>query len=203
MRITTVILACIAACHFVVAQDVETIPQEDAAKAAKLAAKALSSATDIPLAMELDVEKAFALRAMEAGALIIPVKNLTALPTPEAGKGVKPLGQLWTLKIVPTREGKPVAKESLRQVKIQTDERTYEPYVFFLGIQQNKKGQNSLTISTNVKKPILRIPLQPMDAKQDLPIELTGHGTEGNAGLGIIKILGKYQAELPVEIEME
>ena len=34
-------------------------------------------------------------------------------------------------------------------------------------------------------------------------IELAGRGTEGNAGVGIIKILGKFQAELPVVIEME
>jgi hypothetical protein len=68
---------------------------------------------------------------------------------------------------------------------------------YALGVQRNGTGALELLVFGKDKEPVVKVPLKTMDAKQDVPIDLSAE-RESDSGKVTLKILGKYTATISV-----
>jgi hypothetical protein len=178
----------------------ERVPQQEAQRYGKLFAEhAAKLEAPAQVKVEPDPEKACAIRKEGVAALVMPDKMLSADALGKVGKDVVPVGQLWMRNMVPAVDGKAAANDKLRIVKVAVNNEDHPLPLSLLGVR--KKGDGlELVIYGKDKEPLLALPLEKADAKQELPIELEGKKNDNDPATGIltINLFGKYQAKLTV-----
>ncbi len=184
-----------------VAHAQERAPLEEARKVAKLVVETTGEAANLPVKIELDLEKPQVFKANKAGVLVIPGKTLSEKIFEKLGKEIVPVGDLWMLKLVPQVNGKSATNEQLRRVAVKTDEKTFDLTCYQLGVQKNDKEAIELVVFGKDKKPLVTVPLEKNQATQELPIELDGRKQDEGTGVLTLNVLGKYKAEVTVGIE--
>ena len=65
------------------------------------------------------------------------------------------------------------------------------------GAQRNSSGALELLVFGKDQEPVVKVPLKTMDAKQDVPIDLSAE-RESDSGKVTLNILGKYTATVSV-----
>jgi hypothetical protein len=182
-----------------VASAEERIPAEEAEKIAKLITGFASKEADLPFKTDLDTSAPFAMKEGERAAMIIPDKKLTVDTLAKAGKDVVPVGHLWFRKVAPVVGDSAIGNDKLRIVNVTTDDgKEYALPLLLVGVRKGKDAPE-LVFFGKAKEIVATVPLKAADAKQDTTIEYEVKRGEGMRGTLIFKLLGKYQAELPVE----
>ncbi|MBI4323976.1 MAG: hypothetical protein HY674_01805 [Chloroflexi bacterium] len=199
MKIIIAVLSLVVVILSVSAQ--EPVPLEESQKIALVLTK--NALEDVPLKMELNVQKPNGLRVEDVAVMVIPDKQISAATVAKADKEVLPLGQLWTLKLAPALNGKVTPNDQLRIVTVATDEREYKLPLFFLGAKKNDQGALELVVFAKNKQPLLRVPLEKAERTQELPIELQGTTTDDNSGVLTLNIAGKYKADVTLMKQVE
>jgi len=176
----------------------ERIPQEQATKYAALFVEAAAKLTDLQVKTDVDSEKPFGVKGGDLGAMVIPDKKLSEDVICKAGKDMIPVGQLWLRKLSTVVDGKATGNDKLRIVTITVNTEDHPLPLFLLGVR--KKGDDTLELAVYAKdkEPHLLLPLQKIDTKQELPIELEAMKGDNETGVITLNILGKYRAKLTV-----
>jgi hypothetical protein len=190
-------VAMLAVVGFVGAQ--ERIPAEEAQKIAKLISEFAGKEADLAFKADVDVGAPFAMKEGDRAAMIIPVKNLTVDTFAKAGKDVVPVGHLWFRKVTPVSGGNAVGNDKLRIVTVTADDgKEYALPLMLVGVRKGKDAPE-LVFFGKGKDIVATLPLKAAEPKQDSPIEFEVKKGEAMRGTLIFNLLGKYQAELPVE----
>jgi hypothetical protein len=176
----------------------EQVPQERAQKAAQLLAEQSGKLTDLPLKIDPDTEKPFGLHHGDVAALVIPAKGLSAEALAKAGKSIMPLGQLWFRRMTPIVAGTPTPNNKLRLVKISVDGQEHEVSLYLLGLRSKEKAEPELVIYAQGKEPLVALPLEKIDGRQEQPIELEGQKGDDGTGTLTLNVAGRYRARLTV-----
>jgi hypothetical protein len=176
----------------------ETVPLEEAQKAARKVAE--SAVADAPLKVDVDVDKPSAIKAEKGGLLIIPDKQLTAEKLTAAGAAIVPVGQLWSLRLSLATDGKAIGPDKLRMVTITDGDKQREVELYFLGAGKNDRGELELIVFGKDKESLFRVPFAKNSAStaQKLPIELSGKKNDEDSGTLTLHLVDNYTADLPV-----
>ena len=70
--------------------------------------------------------------------------------------------------------------------------------LFLLGVRKKGDDTFELAVYAKDKEPHLLLPLQKIDTKQELPIEMEAMKGDNETGVITLSILGKYRAKLTV-----
>ena len=93
-------------------------------------------------------------------------------------------------------DGEPVPNDKLRLETITVKDQEHRLALFLLGVRRSESGAPELLVYGQGKEPLIRRPLKPADATQDLPIELTGQENDNETGDLTLHILRKHEATL-------
>ncbi len=173
----------------------ERIAPEDARRYAQLFVETAAKTTNLPLLVKADADKPFGLKKDDVGVMIIPSSSLTEEALQNAGKEVTPLGQLWARSLTLVVKDQLVSNDKLQVVKVTINDQEHSLPLFLLGVRKQEDGSLEMVIYAREKEPLLTVPLQKRESKQEMPIELEGRG-ENDRGVLTLNILGKYQAQL-------
>lgn len=176
----------------------EPLPQERAQQAAKLLAAEAAKLTDVPVKTDGDTEKPFGLKKGERTTLVIPDKGLSEDRLGKVDKDVLSVGQLWLRGLTPVVAGTATPADKLQLVKVKANDGEHELSLLLLGARKGAEGKLELLVYAKAKEPLLVLPLEAASGSQNQPIELEGKKAEGDTGVLEVRILGKYQAGLPV-----
>jgi hypothetical protein len=188
----------IVAVSIATTQAQERVPQRDAERLAKLFAAQAARLSDLQIKSEADSSKPFSVAKSDLGALVIPDRKLSEETLRKASKEVTPVGQLWLRNLTCVADGKPTPNDRLRLVTVTVKNEDHSLPFFLLGVR--KKGDESLELLfyAKDKEPLLVLPVERVDAKQDLPIELEATKGDNDTGILTLTILGKFRAKLTV-----
>lgn len=175
----------------------EQLPRVEALKYAFAVAADLGAMLKTPVPTDPDLKRPVAVREGDYGAMVLPEAQLTAAALQKPGKEVLPVGQLWLLKLVPMKEGRPVPADSLRCVDVTTDEGGARVPCCVLAVRSTAGGELELLILGKDKTPLLTAPLKAISKAYDNPIEMTAERKE-DGGLITLRLLGKYEAAFMV-----
>lgn len=151
-----------------------------------------------PIATEVDIQQAVALRDGDYGGMILPQKNLTPDALAQIGETPVPIGQLWLYRLVPMRHGQAVSPSSLRLVTVRSGYETATVPQCALALRRTTQGTLELLVYGKDKEPILSAPVQSLDRpQQSPPIDMSAR-RDADAGYLTLNILGRYQATLPL-----
>jgi len=181
-----------------VASAQERVPTEQAQQIAKILTQAAEKQADLPLKLEPDTDKPFAVKQEQFGAMAIPAKGLGADTIAKAEKEVVPIGQFWMRGLIPTIDGAPAPASKLRTVTIDIEENKAEVTFYQLGVRKGEKGNLELVVYGAGKEPLVTKTLEKADSAQSYPIELEGREDENNTGLITLFIAGKYRTTIRV-----
>jgi hypothetical protein len=196
MRILAVIVAALTlAPGLARAQD--RLSLEEAQMYAKLFAEAAKKLDDAPLKTDADPEKPAAVRHDKYGALVMPVKDLSADAIAKAGKDAVPIGQFYLHNLAPSVDGQAIPDDKLRTITVPINGEDLKFPVLWLGVRKKGEGDLELVGYSKEKEPVLRLPLKKVEGgeKTEVPIDLDGRNN-GDTGEVTFKILGKYEAKL-------
>jgi hypothetical protein len=194
-----ILIPLIALTTFSIAQEIETVPLDKAQNVARKIMADASTQTDLPFAMELDVEKPAALKGGKGGLLVIPDKKLTAETLANATKESKPLGQLWMHHVVPSIAGSAPDAAKLRSHEFTENGETKRVEVYFLSINKDDAGALTLALTAKGKEPLIKVPLVKTDAAASTtPVAVTGHKEDDNSGVLVLTVFGSYKADITV-----
>ncbi len=175
----------------------DSIPLEEARKAARKLAASVATLADAPFAVDPDLEKPQGIKAEGVGVIVLPDRKLSAELLAAANSAITPVGQLWTLKLNVAAEGKATATDKLRLVTITDGEKEREVQLYFLGATKSTKGELELVIYAKDKEPLLRVPLTSREgAKAEFPIEVSGEKRDEDSGMLSLRLFGQYRAEI-------
>ena len=178
--------------------DVERAPIEEAQKATLLLNNALGEPADAPFKLEVNAFKPSAIKGDgKAAALAVPVYSLKEKLAAARPKTAIPIGQLWLHKISPVVNGKPAARDSLRLVRMKTDEGEAEVSMFHLAFERFGNGGKLLVIGKD-KEPLLDVLLKPMKVPQETPIELDAKKADDGTPLLHIYVADQFEGRLPL-----
>ncbi len=195
-------LAALTIAHTVLAQ--EPIPLESAQKGARMLTRSLATATDLPLATDVDLDKPHAFKAGEVAVMVIPNKHLTAEVLSGVKEAVVPLGQLWMYNLVPRLSGQAITADKQRTLTVHDNEKDMRVQLYPIGIARNSQGNLELVLYAKDKEPLARLPLRAGSAlTQDLPLQISGQKEDENTGLLTISILGQQIAEMLLQRRAE
>src|SRR4051794_17760727 len=117
MRTLVVMVAALMlAPGFARAQD--RLSLEEAQMYAKLFAEAAKKVDDAPLKADVDPDKPAAIRHDKYGALVMPVKDLSADAIAKAGKDAVPVGQFYLHNLAPSVDGQTIPDDKLRTITV-------------------------------------------------------------------------------------
>lgn len=190
-------VAAAVAASALAAQAQEILPREEAMKLALVATLAAPSTADAPIQVDADLKRPLAGHDEEFGLLILPETKLNAAALEAAGKTPVPLGQLWLRKLTPMVDGGPVESSAHRMVTIQHEGETHRVPLCLLGARKTDAGGLELLVYGKGKEPLARVPLQKIERKQQLPIEISAE-RESDSGRLTFFIAGRYEATLRV-----
>jgi hypothetical protein len=175
----------------------EKLTREETLRYAFVAVADLKQLQGTPIPTDVDVKQPVAIRDGEFGGMVLPEAKLSADAIAHAGTSVVPVGQLWLRKLAPMRDGEavPAAKLRMATVTHEGDQATLPQCA--LGVQRNSAGALELLVFGKDKEPLVRVPLRPIDATQEVPIDLLAE-RESDSGKVTLKILGKFTATIAV-----
>lgn len=192
------LIALLSATLSAFAQD--RIEAEEAQRIAHKLNDTLGQPSDAPFASDVDPDKPNGFKASGLGLMALPDRKLTTDALEHAGKDLLPLGQLWTLSATIATNGRPIANELLRLVKVGDEGKAREVQLYYLGANKNDAGELQLVIfAKDQAQPILRVPLKKgSGSTSSAPIELEGRKQDEGTGILTIRVLGDYSAEVTV-----
>ena len=178
----------------------EFVPPDQAEKAALQLVGEAVRIKGLPLQVDLDPVKAFAMTVKNKGyaSLVLPDKALSKEALARTGKTVMPLGQLWLNKLTPAVQSKGTPGDQLNLVDVTFKNTDQRLVLLLLGVQKSDKGELELLVYGKEKKPLLKLPLRKSSPSQELPLELDMRPGGEALGTIVIKVLGAYEAALPV-----
>ncbi len=178
----------------------EPIPAEEAQRIAHKLNDIVGNPSDAPFTADVDPDKPNGFKVGGAGLMVLPDRKLTADALEHAGKDAIAVGQLCALDATVATNGRPVASDKLRLVKVGDGEKSRDVQLYFLGAAKNDSGELHLVIFAKDKaQPVLRVPLKKSaSVSQSSPIELDGRKQDDNTGILTLRILGEYTAEVPL-----
>jgi hypothetical protein len=174
----------------------ERVPDEEAKQVAQVLIEA-AGRLKAPLKIEVDSGKAYAKRRDEYGVMLLPAKKLSADAISRAGKEIVPVGQIWLRNLAPVVENKVLSSKKLHMVSVTYKEHELNLGLCFIGVQ-NEKDKPALVILSKEKTPLITLPLELADQKQELPLEFLVSIEEDRRATLTLQIAGKYRAKLPV-----
>lgn len=175
----------------------QSVPREDALKAAFLLCADLKQMLSTPIPTDPDVKRPVAVRADERGGMVLPETKLSAETVVKAGKEVVPVGQLWLRRVVPVCDGQPAKLEKLHTVTVGNGDRSAAVILCALGVRKNAEGKLELLVYGKDKEPLLAAPLKPITTPQENPIELSSEPQADGAAV-TLRVVGKYEATFSV-----
>lgn len=198
--ITKFIPALLIFTSFAIAEEIQQVPADQAAKIALKLSAALGSPTDAPFAVEPDLEKPAGIKASgETGLLALPDKKLKAESLAAAGKDVTPIGHLWMRNIVLAVNNAAPDPAKLRVIGIADKDKVVKMEVYYLGVTKSESGALDLGIFGKDKEALVKVPLVKTDAAaSSTPIALDGHKEGENTGVLVITVFGSYKADVIV-----
>jgi hypothetical protein len=183
----------------------EIVPLDQAEKAAVQLVGQTARLKGLPSQVDADPAKAFAMTVKSKGyaSLVLPDKALSKEALAASGKTVTPLGQLWLNKLTPAVQAKGTPADQLNLVDVTFKDKEQRLVLLLLGAQNNDAGELELVVYGKDKRPLLRLPLRKSSPSQELPLELDMRPGGEALGTVDIKVLGAYEAALPVaELEL-
>jgi hypothetical protein len=175
----------------------EKLSREETLRYAFVVAMDLKQLQATPIPTDVDLKQPVAMRDGDFGGMVLPEAKLNAGAIAKADEKVVPIGQLWLLKLTPMRDGEAVAASKLRMVTLSHEGDQATVAQCALGVQRNGSGALELLVFGKDKEPVVKVPLNASDARQDLPIDLAAE-RESDSGKVTLKILGKYTATFSV-----
>ncbi len=188
-------LALISALHSASAQ--EKLTRDEALGYARAVGADAKQLTATPIATDVDVNQPVALKDEDYGGMVLPQKQLTVDAIARAEKSPVPIGQLWLHKLAPMRNGEVVSQNDLKLVTVRADGDEATVPQCALAVRRSDAGTLELLVFGKAKEPLLHVPLKAMDRAQTTPIDLDAE-REGDVGKLKIRILGKYEATVPL-----
>jgi hypothetical protein len=176
----------------------DRLPPDEAQRYAKVCVGQAGRLADAQIEMDVDPDKACAVRGEGGGAMAIPDKKLTRERLLKIGEGVVPVGQVWLRKWTPVVGGKPVPKERLRVVTVNVDDKDRPMPLLLAGVRKKREAGLELVVYGTDSEPLLAVPLKAVEFVQDLPLDLRWERGEKNVDPLTLTVFGKYQAVLPV-----
>jgi hypothetical protein len=187
------LVLALAAPFFATAQ--EQVPREECLKIAFALSLNLKELLATPIPTDPDVKRPVAVKHGDYGGMVLPETKL-AESLAKAGTEPVSIGQLWLHKLVPVKDGQPVAADKLRVVKVTHRDETAEVVCCALGVRKSGEGFELLFFGKD-KTPVFKTPLKASPEKQEEPIEISAD-RQGDSGFITLKIAGKYQATFEV-----
>jgi hypothetical protein len=175
----------------------EKLSREETLRYAFVVAGDLKQLQATPIPTDVDVKQPVAVRDGDFGGMVLPEAKLNADTIAKAGEKVVPIGQVWFLKLTPMKDGEAVAASKLRMVTLTYEGDQVKVSQYALGVQRNGAGALELLVFGKDKEPVVKVLLKTMDAKQDVPIDLSAE-RESDSGKVTLNILGKYTATFAV-----
>ncbi len=176
----------------------DRLPPDEAQRYAKVCVGQAGRLADAQIEMDVDPEKACAVRGEGGGAMAVPDRKLARDRLLKAGEGVVPVGQVWLRKWTVVVGGKPVPKDRLRVVTINVDDKDRPMPLLLAGMRKKGEAGLELVVYAADSEPLLAVPLKAVELVQDLPLDLRWERGEKNVDPLTLTIFGKYQAVLPV-----
>jgi hypothetical protein len=174
----------------------ERIPPETAQKYARHMVEHAAKQQNLQLKVDADPERPFGLKHEEVGAMVIPDKKLSEDALKNAGRDTLPVAQLWVRKLTLVVKDQPLPNDRLRIVTVTAEGEDHPLPLFLLGVRKKAGNDLELVVYGPEKEPLLSLPLQKVDIRQELPFELEGKRGDNDRGVLTLNILGKYQARL-------
>ncbi|MGB8165865.1 MAG: hypothetical protein WCF18_00040 [Chthoniobacteraceae bacterium] len=178
----------------------ERIDSQEAQRIARKLTDTVGNPSDAPFTTEVDPDKPNGFKGSGVGLMALPDRKLTADALEHAGKDIVPLGQLWTMGASVATNGKAVASDQLRLVKVGDEGKQRELQLYYLGAGKSDSGELQLIIFAKDKaQPVLRVPLKKSGSSSfSSPIELEGRKQDDESGILTVRVLGDYSAEVTV-----
>lgn len=200
MNIKLIALTLLAGAALACAQ--EKLAREEALVYARAVSANAQSLKNTPIATDVDVAQPIGIRDEDYGGMVLPQKGLKPDTLATAGTTPVPIGQLWLHKLTPMRDGVAIPNDKLRLVTVNADGQEATVPQCTLAVRKNTAGKLELVVLGKSSDPILTTPLQSTDLRQSAPLDLEGE-RHGDSGTLRLRILGKFQAEIPVtELEL-
>lgn len=191
------LLLLTALCSALSAQAQEKVPTEEVQKIARRVLEQFGETKDAQLKVSADAERADALKAGEAGIMVIPDKKLTAEALEKAGADLVPVGQLYFKAVAPAKDGKVTANDKLRVLTFDDKGNSIRIPLCLLGVRK-RDGQLELVVFGSEKTPLAQLPLKKAEGNSGNPIELSGEKQGEDSGALTLSLVGKYKAVLTV-----
>lgn len=192
----TLALACLLT--LTQAQAQEKLSRDETLAYARAVSANPTQLNGTPIATEVDIHQAVALRDGDYGGMILPQKNLAPDALAQIGETPVPIGQLWLYQLAPMRHGQAVSRSSLRLVTVRSGDQTATVPQCALALRRSTQGTLELLVYGKDKEPLLTVPVHPTDRPQlSPPIDMSAR-REPDAGYLTLNILGRYQATLPL-----
>jgi hypothetical protein len=176
----------------------ERIPDEEAKKLSPILVEAAGKART-PLKVEVDPDKPYGKHKDENGALVLPAKDLAAEAIAKAGEEIVPIAQLWMRGLGPVVDNQVVSAKKLLVVPVTFKDKEHNLVLCCLGVQK-VKGRPSLVLLSKDRTPLVTVPLEKVDEKQELPIEFAVTIEEERQASVLLTLAGKYRARLKVGV---
>ncbi len=175
----------------------EKVSREDALAVAEAVGADATRLRGTPITTDVDLEKPVAVRDEQYGGMVLPQKGLTNETLSGTGKEAVAIGQLWLRKLTPMRGGDAVPSRKLRLALVDVEGGEETVAQCTLAVRRDSGGRLELLVLGSSTEPIVTASLTAIDTRQSLPIDLDGERS-GDSGKLRLRILGKYQAEIPV-----
>jgi hypothetical protein len=173
----------------------ERLSREEALKYACIVSLDLKEMLNTPIPTDPDIKRPVALKQDNHGGMILPEAKLTAQTFASAGDAVKAVAQLWLVNLVPVSDGQPVSVARQRMVHVRNGTEVVDAACCALGVRKTKSGDLELLVFGKDKVPLLSVPLKPISAQQDNPIEGSSE-MKNEAAEVTLRFVGKYEATL-------
>jgi hypothetical protein len=180
---------------------VERIPDEEARRIAK-ALIAAEGKIKPPLKVEVNPDKPFGKRHSDHAALVLPARQLSTEKIDKAAAEVVPVGEVWLRNLGPVVADRVVSSKRLQIVPVTYKDRELTLALCQLGVKRDKDRLVLVFLSKD-RHPLLTLPLEKCDEKQELPLEfLVNIGGDDRAEV-VLTILGKYRSRLEIGVLTE
>jgi len=175
----------------------EKLSREETLKYAFVVAADLKQLQGTPIPTDVDVKQPVAIKDGDFAGMVLPEAKLTVDAIAKVSDKAIAIGQLWLLKLTPMQNGEAIASSKLRMVTLTHEGEQATVSQCTLGVQRNSSGNLELLVFGKDKEPVVKVPLKTMDAKQDVPVDISAE-RESESGKVTLNVLGKYTATFAV-----
>jgi hypothetical protein len=177
----------------------EPVPLDRAREFARALSESAAKLSPTPVQIDADVLNPFGIHAGEAGALVVPDRNLTAAALAEVGEKPLPVGELFLRNVLLTSNGTAVTGEKLQHITVAMNDQKVQVPIYFLAARKNGDGKLELLVFGKDNEPVAKALLGKVPSQAKLPIELTAEKQDEKSGLLTLKVAGQFEAELVLQ----